>query len=80
MTLDEAKAEGQRWLDYLDRQKEKSIAIQKLAADRRKGTCDADEGRRRLRAIDDRASVTVYDGARLADAVALLIKYTPPRS
>ena len=74
MTPIEAKAECQRWLDYLDRQKEKSLAIQKLAAERRKGECDADEGRRRLRAIDDRCSLTVYDGAKLAEAVALLIR------
>jgi hypothetical protein len=74
MTLDEARAEGQRWLDYLDREKQKSIEIQKLAADRRQGKCDADEGRRRLRAIDDRSNLVVYDGAKLAEAVALLIR------
>jgi hypothetical protein len=74
MTLSEAKAECQRWLDYLERQKEKTIAIQKLAAECRKEKLSADEGRRRLRAIDDRCSLTVYDGARLADAVTLLIR------
>ena len=73
MNLIEAKAECQRWLDYLDRQKEKSVAIQKLAAERRQGKCDEDEGRRRLRSIDDRCSLTVYDGARLAEAVAILV-------
>ena len=35
---------------------------------------DSAEGKRQLRAIDDRSSLTVYDGARLAEAVALLIR------
>lgn len=73
MNLIEAKAECQRWLDYLDRQKAKSVAIQTLAAECRQGKYDADEGRKRLRALDDPCNVTVYDGARLAEAVALLI-------
>lgn len=74
MTPAEAKSECQRWLDYLDRQKEKFIAIQKIASDVRRKEIDSHEGKRRLRAIDDRCSVTVYDGAKLAEAVALLIR------
>lgn len=74
MTPAEAKSECQRWLDYLDRQAEKSTAIQKIASDVRRQEIDSAEGKRRLRAIDDRCSVTVYDGAKLAEAVALLIR------
>lgn len=72
MTLDEAKAEGQRWLDHLKRQEEKSVSIQKIAGAVRRGEIDSVEGKRQLRAIDN-CSVTVYDGARLAEAVKLLI-------
>ena len=78
MNLAEARAEGQRWLDYLKRQEEKSIAIQKIACQVRRGEIDSVEGKRQLRAIDDRCSVTVYDGARLAEAVALLIRSKIP--
>lgn len=74
MNLLEAKAECQRWLDYLDRQKEKSIAIQKIAGAVRRKEIDSAEGKKQLRAIDDRCSLTVYDGARLAEAVKLLIR------
>lgn len=73
MTLDEAKSEGQRWLDYLKRQEEKSVAIQKIAGQVRRGEIDSAEGKRQLRMVDDRCSLTVYDGARLADAVKILI-------
>lgn len=71
MTMKEAKEECERWLAYLKRQEERSIALQKLATDRRAGTCDDVEMRRRMAAID--RSITVYDGARLADAVRVLI-------
>lgn len=74
MKLAEAKAEGQRWLDYLDRQKEKSVTIQKIAGAVRRGEIDSAEGKKQLRAVDDRCSLTVYDGAKLAEAVALLLK------
>ena len=74
MKLAEAKAEGQRWLDHLKRQEDKSVAIQKIAGAVRRGEIDSAEGKRQLRAIDDRCSVTVYDGAKLAQAVALLLK------
>jgi hypothetical protein len=73
MTLDEAKAEGQRWLDYLNRQEDKSASIQKIAGAVRRKEITSEEGKRQLRAIDN-CSVTVYDGARLAEAVALLIR------
>lgn len=73
MTMDEAKDEGRRWLDYLKRQEDKSVAIQKIAGSVRRGDIDSAEGKRQLRAIDDRCSVTVYDGARLAEAIKVLI-------
>lgn len=72
MNLLEAKSECERWLSYLARQEEKSAAIQKIAADCRAGRCNSDEGRRRQRALDN--GVTVYDGAKLADAVRFLLK------
>lgn len=76
MKLDEAKAECARWFAYLDRQREKSLAVQKIASDVRNGVCDSDEGRRRLRALDG-CSVTVYDGANLEKAVRVLLKTVP---
>jgi len=73
MKLAEAKAECERWFAHLDRQREKTKAIQQLAADRREGRCDKEEGQRRLRRIDG-AGITVYDGARLEQAVKVLLK------
>ena len=75
MTLDEAKAECGRWLAHLKRQEERSVALQKLAAERRAGTCDDAEKRRRLADLDRQAGVTVYDGARLEQAVRVLLKH-----
>lgn len=72
--LAEAKAECERWFAYLKRQEEKSLAIQKIATARRLGEIDENEGRRRLRSIDN-CSVTVYDGANLAKAVRVLLKH-----
>lgn len=71
MNLSQARAECERWLAHLVRQEEKSIAIQKLAAERRSGRCDEAEARRRMRVID--SGPTVYDGAKLADAVRYLL-------
>lgn len=71
MNRKEAVAECERWLAYLDRQKEKSAKIAALAAQSRRGEITPDEGRRQLRIIDE--SPTVYDGSRLADAVRVLI-------
>lgn len=74
MNLAEAQAECQRWLAYLDRQRERSIAIQKIASDRRTGQCSEDDGRKRLRAIDGGYGLTVYDGAKLSEAVKVLLR------
>lgn len=73
MTIAEAKAECERWFAYLKRQEDRSVAIQKIAADRRAGLIDQAEGQRRLRNIDG-CSVTVYDGANLQKAVNVLLK------
>jgi hypothetical protein len=80
MKLPEATAECQRWLDYLERQKETSAAMQRLASDRRTGKCDHAEGQRRLAAIDRSKGLTVYDGAKLAEAVTFLLKHVNGQS
>lgn len=74
MTLHEARLECERWLAHLDRQKARSVAVQKLAADRRAKRCDDVELRRRMSAMD--RGVTVYDGAKLADAVRVMMRHT----
>lgn len=73
MKLPEAKAECERWFAYLERQKERSVELQRLASERRAGTCDDAEMRRRMARID--GGVTVYDGANLAEAVRVLLKH-----
>ena len=72
-TLTDAKAECERWFAYLQSQEDRSKKLQKLAADRRAGRCDALEGERRCNAIQGNA-LTVYDGSNLADAVRVLLK------
>lgn len=72
-TLDQAKEECERWFAYLKAQEDQSLALQKLAADRRSGSCDEIEGRRRRDAIQGNG-LTVYDGGNLADAVRILLK------
>ena len=74
MTLDEAKEECERWFDYLKSQEDKSIALQRLAADRRSGRCDAKECQRRMAEIQGNG-LTVYDGANLHDAVKTLLRH-----
>lgn len=71
MNLVEATAECQRWLDYLERQKEKSIAMQQIAGERMDGKLTHAEAKTRLKRLD--SGVTVHDGARLAEAVKFLI-------
>ena len=77
MTLTEARHECQRYLNYLDVQKAKSVALQKLASDRRNGKCGDGEKERRMRDIMG-PSPTVYDGANLAEAIKVLMKATMP--
>jgi hypothetical protein len=71
MKLVDAIAECERWLEYLEAQRQQSFELQKLARATRAGDITGDEARRRMRALDN--SVKVYDGAELAKAVAALI-------
>lgn len=75
MTVEEARVECERWFAYLDRQRTKSLEMQKIAALRRSGEIDLEEARRRQRALDN-CSVTVFDGANLEKAVRVLLKAT----
>jgi hypothetical protein len=59
------------WFAHLERQRQRAVDIQKLAAMARAG--QQEEAQRRMRKMDNR-SVTVYDGARLEPAVKHLIK------
>jgi hypothetical protein len=73
MKLAEAKAECERWFAYLQSQKDKSLALQKIASERRSGLIDHAESQRRIRSIDN-CSVRVFDGADLEKAVRVLLK------
>jgi len=75
-TLDEAKAECERWFVYLQTQEDKSIALQKLTGERRTGRCNAVDGERRRQEIQGNG-LTGYDGADLQDAVRILLKHCP---
>jgi hypothetical protein len=75
LTLTEARAECRRYLDHLAREKAKSEALQKLAADRRAGRCDDKEKDRRMSEIIG-PSPKVYDGANLAAAIEVMLKAT----
>jgi hypothetical protein len=70
MTYDEAIEICEGWFAYIERQKQKSIEVQELAAMARNG--QREEAQRRLRQLDN--SVTVYDGGRLEPAVRHLVK------
>lgn len=70
MDTPEALEVCEGWFAYIERQKQKSIEVQKLAAMSRAG--QGDEARRRLRQLDS-TSLTVYDGARLEPAVRHLV-------
>ena len=72
MTLTQAKAECNRWFEYLARQQHKSLQLQNIAALRRLDKIGEHEARRRVRTLDE--GVTVYDGANLEKAVRVLLK------
>ena len=71
MTDSEAIEICDGWFAYLQRQREKTIKLQELAALARKGSAGSDEARRKMQEID--RSPTVYDGARLEPAVRHLV-------
>ena len=72
MTIAEAKDICQRWINYCDQQKQKSITIQRIASDVRNKVIDENEGRRLLRQVD--RGVHVHDGALLYEAVKFMMK------
>lgn len=73
MKLEEAKTECARWFAYLDKQREKAVAMQKIAAEVRTKKIDENEARRRVRTLDN-TGLTVYDGSNLEKAVKVLLQ------
>lgn len=76
MTLNEARAECKRYLDYLERQRTMANAMLRLASDRRKGICDDAERDRRLAEIQGH-NLNVYNGAELEKAIIVLLEAAP---
>ena len=70
MTLNEAIEECQRYLAYIQHTKEKSEKIQETARVARLG--DQKRVRRMMERID--SNPVVYDGARLCQAIPILIR------
>lgn len=73
MRIDEATAECERWLAYLGRERDKTKALQLLAADARAGRKTRQEIDREMKQING-LSPTVYDAAELERAVSTLLK------
>ena len=73
MKLQEAKEECERWLSYLDRQRENSKTMQRIAKQVRSKEITSEEGQRLVRNLDG-SGIKVYDAARLEQAVKLLLK------
>ena len=71
--LKKAKEECHRWLTYVTKQKEKSVAVQKIAGDVRNNLISREEAQRRLRLLDNQP--TVYSGEKLVDAIRFLLKH-----
>jgi hypothetical protein len=69
MKIDEALEICEGWFAYIERQKERSVEMQRLASLAR---THPEAAQKRLRQMDN--SVTVYDGARLEPAVRLLVQ------
>jgi Tfp pilus assembly protein PilX len=74
MTLTEAKIECNRWFAHLQRQRDKSIAMQRIATALRAGELSHQEAQRQVRTLD--SGMTVYDGANLELAVRILLKHS----
>lgn len=70
MKTSEAVEICESWFAYIERQKQRSIEMQKLAAMARNG--QQEEAQKRMRQMD--RTPTVYDGARLEPAVRHLVK------
>lgn len=73
MKADVAIAICEEWFAYLERRKQKSLEMQKLASMARKGPQEQKEAQRRMKQLD-LTSLTVYDGGRLEPAVRALVK------
>lgn len=73
MTTKEALEVCDKWFAYLDRTRARSVEIQRLATDVRKGLVGAEEAKRQLKQLD-MSSVTVFDGGYLEPAVKHLYK------
>lgn len=69
MKTNEAIEICEGWFDYIERQKERAVEMQKLATLAR---TDPKEAQHRLRQLD--STPTVYDGGRLEPAVRALVK------
>lgn len=69
MTLTEATEICEAWFAHLDRQRERSIKVQKLAALAR---TDGPEARRQLAEID--RTPVVFDASKLEPAVRFLLR------
>jgi hypothetical protein len=73
VTLVEARAECERWFRSLKWDEDKAIALGRLAAARRAGTATDEDARRELSKWG--RSPTVFDGAKLEQAVRVLLKH-----
>lgn len=73
MPVPEAIEEGRRWLAYLEREAARAKHLAGIAAARRIGGISLDEAHDRMGRWE-REHPTVYDGARLAEAVKSLIE------
>lgn len=72
MKLEDARAECRRWLAHLKDERKRTLALQEIAFERRRGLIDDLEARRRTQALD--RGVTVYDASMLAEAVKVLLR------
>lgn len=72
MPLAEAIAEARRWFAYLDREREKTAALVKLAGQRRRGEIDEQEARRQMHRLCPPGH-TVYSGEELERAVRTMV-------
>jgi hypothetical protein len=74
MKTEEAIEICERWFAYLERQRQRSVELQRLATLAR---TEPKEAQRRLRQMD--TDVTVYDGGRLEPAMRLLVELASER-
>ena len=76
MKLNEAVAECERWLAYLQDQVTKARLMGQLATERRSGKCSLEDAHKRIVEINGyHSSPTVYDGGNLEVAVRFILKY-----